>query len=141
MGLCTIKKSADFRRVRGGARYASGNFVIEARQRSAANGDALSVTTGSRCTGPRFGFTVTRKLGNAVVRNHIRRRFKEAIRTSNPALARAGHDYVVVPRAAVTEMAFDALKQEVEDALIRLHRKSAGSDRERPGRVGPARSR
>lgn len=138
MGLCTIKTSADFRRVRGGARYASSNFVIEARQRPSA---AAASEGKAPCTSPRFGFTVTRKLGNAVVRNRIRRRLKEAIRMSDPALLRAGHDYVVVPRAPVLDMAFSDLRQEVEDALIRLHRKSAGSGRERLGNPGPARSR
>lgn len=128
MGLCTIKTSADFRRVRGGARWSTASFLIEARERPAS-------TEG--CEGARFGFTVTRKLGNAVVRNRIKRRLKEAIRTVDPALVRDRHDYVVVARSRALEQQFADLRREVEAALNGLH---SGSVRRRgakqDGRTG-----
>lgn len=128
MGLCTIKTSADFRRVRGGARWSTASFLIEVRERPAS-------TEG--CEGARFGFTVTRKLGNAVVRNRIKRRLKEAIRTVDPALVRDRHDYVVVARSRALEQQFADLRREVEAALNGLH---SGSVRRRgakqDGRTG-----
>ena len=49
----------------------------------------------------RLGFTVTRKVGNAVVRNRARRRLKEAARLTLPGLGAEGWDFATVPAAAV----------------------------------------
>ncbi len=124
MGLCTIKTSADFQRVRGGARWATANFVIETRPRP-AGGDNASC--------PRFGFTITRKLGNAVIRNRIKRRLKEAIRTTDTTLIKADHDYVVVARSGVLDQDFSDIKGEIEAALTRLHRHPSANRNTRRG--------
>ena len=58
---------------------------------------------------PRFGFTATKKLGNAVTRNRIRRRLKEAVRLVAPGAARAGCDYVLIAREAAATRPFAAL--------------------------------
>lgn len=116
MGLCTIKTSADFRRVKGGRRWSSASFLIEVKPRVVAD---------AGCDLPRFGFTVTRKLGNAVLRNRIRRRLKEAIRATDPTLVQAGHDYVVVARASALDQPFASLKQDIEKAFVGLHRRLA----------------
>ncbi|MGR6432183.1 ribonuclease P protein component [Rhizobium sp. PAMB 3182] len=47
---------------------------------------------------PRVGFTVTKKHGNAVERNRMRRRLKEAVRLSARFAMEPGHDYVIVAR-------------------------------------------
>lgn len=70
---------------------------------------------------PRLGLTVTRKLGNAVIRNRIRRRLREAARATFPQHAREGHDYVIIARPAALARPFPALKQDMADALDRLH--------------------
>ena len=70
----------------------------------------------------RLGFTATRKLGGAVVRNRIRRRLKEAARLTFPAHARAGEDYVLIARPAAGERSFDALMEEMRFALGHLHK-------------------
>lgn len=70
----------------------------------------------------RLGFTVTRKVGGAVVRNRIRRRLREAARLTFPEYARAGQDYVVIARPAALHRPFPALQQELRFALTRLHR-------------------
>lgn len=51
---------------------------------------------------PRVGFTATRRLGNAVIRNRARRLLREAIRSRWEGFA-AGYDYVVVARPGVLE--------------------------------------
>lgn len=61
----------------------------------------------------RAGFTVTRKVGNAVVRNRVRRRLKEALRIRAAADMAAGHDYVIVGRDEVLSARFDALADEM----------------------------
>lgn len=70
---------------------------------------------------PRFGFTITKKLGGAVERNRIRRRLKAAIASIAADLAKPGHDYVIVARQPALTQPFDVLKKELEDAFHRVH--------------------
>lgn len=55
---------------------------------------------------PRVGFTVTKKQGNAVERNRMRRRLKEAVRQSAGFAMKNGHDYVIVARREVLAVPF-----------------------------------
>lgn len=71
---------------------------------------------------PRVGFTTTKKLGGAVIRNRIRRRLREVARLNLPALARAGHDYVIIGRAPAIDRSFSDLEKDLISALKRLHR-------------------
>jgi ribonuclease P protein component len=68
----------------------------------------------------RVGFTVTRKVGNAVERNRVKRRLRAAAAEIFPRLGRAGTDYVVVGRVATLKRPFDALKADLEQAIRRL---------------------
>jgi len=70
---------------------------------------------------PRIGFTCTKKLGNAVIRNRIRRRIREAARLAMPQIAMAGHDYVLIGRASAEKRGFEALKKDIISALAKLH--------------------
>jgi ribonuclease P protein component len=70
---------------------------------------------------PRVGFTCTKKLGNAVARNRIRRRIKEAARLVMDDAAKPGCDYVLIGRASAGTRAFEALKKDIISALARLH--------------------
>jgi len=119
VALTTLKKRAEFLRLRGGARFATPSFVLETRPRD-GNAD--------RSDGPadaRFGFTVTKKLGGAVVRNRIRRRLKAVVAALAPKLAQAGYDYVLVARSAAYDRAFPELKKDLERALQRVHHAAA----------------
>lgn len=62
---------------------------------------------------PRFGVTVTRKVGKAVLRNRIRRRLKEAMRVGAADDMQAGSDYVIVARRDVADVPFASLKAEL----------------------------
>jgi ribonuclease P protein component len=68
----------------------------------------------------RLGFTATRRVGGAVVRNRARRRLKEAVRLTAPAHLRPGCDYVFIARAGATSRPWPALLDDVKTALIRL---------------------
>lgn len=67
-----------------------------------------------------IGFTITKKVGNAVVRNRIRRRMREAVRFTDPALFEAGYDYVMIGRKDALSIEFDALCEDIESTLKRL---------------------
>ena len=62
----------------------------------------------------RVGFTVTKKHGNAVERNRMRRRLKEAVRLHAGFAMQAGHDYVVVARRDVLKASFQQLTAELK---------------------------
>ena len=68
----------------------------------------------------RVGFTVSRRVGNAVERNRVRRRLREVARQVIPALARPDFDYVLVGRQASLKRDFALLRQELIEALKRL---------------------
>lgn len=65
----------------------------------------------------RIGFTVTKRLGNAVVRNRIRRRLREVVRLSQTLSAMGGYDLVVVGRSAALDAPFARLQKEFEELL------------------------
>lgn len=68
----------------------------------------------------RFGFTVTKKLGGAVVRNRIRRRLKEALRRAPELSARPGHDYVIVAQLAALTEDFIKLQTQLSQAIAEI---------------------
>jgi ribonuclease P protein component len=70
---------------------------------------------------PRVGFTVTKKLGNAVTRNRIKRRLREAARLSLTSIARPGYDYVLIGRSITAKRRFADLQEDIVAALKRLH--------------------
>ena len=67
----------------------------------------------------RFGFTATRKIGGAVVRNRARRRLKAAAALLGPARARPGVDYVFVARAGTLDRPWEQLLRDVGQAIDR----------------------
>jgi ribonuclease P protein component len=70
----------------------------------------------------RVGFTATKKLGNAVLRNRVKRRLRDLARLQLEPLARQGHDYVLIGRAPTAERPFPELEKDLTSALKRLHR-------------------
>jgi ribonuclease P protein component len=107
-----LKRRAAFKAVAGGRRITRAGFVLQ----------ALAEGGESRDRPPRFGITVTRKIGNAVVRNRIRRRLREAIRAAAPGRARTGTDYVLIARRAALTLQFDRLVTDLEDGFAALAR-------------------
>jgi ribonuclease P protein component len=104
-----MKRRADFLAAAAGAKAAAAAFTVQARARHDQGP-------------PRVGFTVSKKVGNAVERNRVRRRLREAVRLSAEARMRAGHDYVLIGRRAALGLPFERLIAELDGALDRLHR-------------------
>ena len=68
----------------------------------------------------RVGFTVTRKIGGAVVRNRMKRRFRALARELVPARGFAGSDHVMIGRDKGIERDFGLLRADLAGALDRL---------------------
>ena len=73
----------------------------------------------------RLGLSVSKKVGNAVKRNAVRRRFKEIFRSSSARLP-GDLDFVVSARPAAAEASFSELNEEFLYSLRRLSKSSAG---------------
>ncbi len=143
LAIETLKKRSSFLRVRGGGRWATGAFVLEGKPRAplacpagessrlrAHEADVVQGTAAHPTDLPRFGFTVTKKLGNAVARNRIRRRLKAAVSQVAPLGARADCDYVIIAREAALTRPFLSITQDLDNAFERVHqslRKPGGS--------------
>jgi ribonuclease P protein component len=121
-GLKTLKRRAEFLRVRKGARWAGTAFVLEAKPRSSESGASPVDGHGTEA---RFGFTVTRQVGKAVERNRIRRRLKAAVREVGVDHARDEFDYVLIARRPALTSAFGALRSDLVKAFERVHRAPA----------------
>ena len=67
----------------------------------------------------RVGFTVTKKIGNAVVRNRMKRRFRELAREMIPSSGHAGSDHVMIGRTTGIERDFSDLRSDLSKALER----------------------
>lgn len=67
----------------------------------------------------RVGFTVSKKVGNAVERNRVRRRLRVVAADVLPHRAHAGRDYVIIGRRTALTRAFGDLKRDLETALGR----------------------
>ena len=79
----------------------------------------------------RVGFTLTKKVGNAVVRNRARRRLREAVRLAGDLPAQAGYDYVVIGRIDAVRVPFAALRREIVRALGDVHGARSGRGKPR----------
>lgn len=70
----------------------------------------------------RVGFTASRKVGNAVVRNRARRRLKALVDELLPDRGQAATDYVLIARGETATRPFEALRSDLLQALSRLER-------------------
>ncbi len=68
----------------------------------------------------RVGFTTSRKVGNAVKRNRIRRRLKEIVRLHLPQIGQKGCDYVVIGRTRTFTRPYDELVQDLREAVASI---------------------
>jgi ribonuclease P protein component len=70
----------------------------------------------------RLGITVTKKIGGAVVRNRMKRRFRELARAILPEAGFEGADHVLIGRTSGIERSFDQLGAELRGALEKLRK-------------------
>ena len=129
--LVRLKHRSEFLAVRGGRRWSGPAFLIEAR----ANRQPPSEP--GHEPQPRFGFTITKKLGGAVARNRIRRRLGHALRQARLNVAPKPLDYVVVARTPALDRPYINLVNDFQQALEALAKSEQppGSSRDRRGKA------
>ncbi|MBK5265707.1 MAG: ribonuclease P protein component [Alphaproteobacteria bacterium] len=107
-----MTKRADFLAANKGRRMAMPGFVLLVHDRN--DGDCAK----------RLGITVTKKIGGAVIRNRMKRRFRALARELLPDMGKSGADHILIGRAGGVERDFSQLCEELTKAL----RKIAGGD-------------
>ena len=106
-----LLRHADFQRVyRSGRRQFTGNMTVFFLRRP------MSTESADETGSLRVGFTVGKVLGGSVERNRLKRRMREAVRTSWPAVE-APVDVVFHPRKSVAELPFAQVVEEVARGL------------------------
>jgi len=117
-----LRKRSEFLAVRRGTKVRGAFVLVEASERDDAGM-------------PRVGLTVSRKNGNAVKRNRIKRRLREAVRLHGAGDMADGNDYVIVSTPKVLRAPFDALCADVSSAFAqantKLQRRREGAKEDR----------
>lgn len=105
-----LKRRPQFLFARSGTSYRTKSMVVQARRRPdwSKNGQIGE------------GFTATKKIGNAVLRNRAKRRLKAAARQLLPIHGRRGVDYVFIARQQTASLAWARLLDDMEKALLSL---------------------
>jgi ribonuclease P protein component len=107
-GYSIIKKRSDFLAANRGKRYATPGFVLLVKDRQ------------DESTEIRLGITITKKVGNAVVRNRMRRRFRALAQEMLGPNGQPGADHLLIGRDSGIERDFGALRSDMIKALGKL---------------------
>ncbi|MFH1805018.1 MAG: ribonuclease P protein component [Pseudomonadota bacterium] len=114
-----LKKRAEFLRVAGTRRkWVTPGLILQGAPRPV--GDSGTTECAGQGRFARIGFTVTKKVGKAVVRNRVRRRLRAVADQLVINLAVPGWDYVVIGRQQTIERPFADLIEDMRAALQRL---------------------
>ncbi len=111
----TLRHRRDFLACARARRWAAAGLILQARRRGEAE-------AGGEAGGIRVGYTCSKKLGGAVVRNRAKRRLRAAAAEILSAQGAAGWDYVLVGRPEATVgRPFPDLLDDLRTALVRVH--------------------
>ncbi len=129
MSVGRLQRRDDFLRVAGrGRKWVTPGLILQVASMDLA-------IAGFDEKGVRVGFTASRRVGNAVERNRVRRRLRAAVREVLDDHGRRGRDYVVIGRRASLVRPFRSLVQDLKVALVRLDSfvEATGPDASGPG--------
>ncbi len=104
--IINIKKNKDFRKVYSKGRTVGSKILVIYRFKRNNNEK-------------RFGFSISKKVGKAVVRNRLKRVLKEICRLDSDSF-RDGYDYVLIPKARAVDKNYNDLKEEINKLASRM---------------------
>ena len=115
-GVTRLRQRADFLRIAGsGRKKVTPGFVLQADR------TPTSTVTEQESVAMRVGYTVTRKVGNAVVRNKAKRRLRAVARDVLGDHGRPGFDYVLIGRRTTNTRPYGNLVADLRSALSQVH--------------------
>jgi ribonuclease P protein component len=109
----TLTNRSEFLAANRGLRFPMPGFVLLVRARADGD-DEMGI-----------GFTVSKKVGNSVTRNRMKRRLRALARAALPESGVTGADHVLIGRAGGNDMPFSELAEQLDLALARAARKLA----------------
>lgn len=113
--IAVIRKRPDFVAANRGKRFVTPGFVLLVhKRRNSQNVDDQAV---------RYGITVTKKIGNAVARNRMKRRFRALIAKTLPKYGIIGADHILIGRKQEREPNFERMQVDLEKGLKLLAKK------------------
>jgi len=126
-----LKKRAEFLRVAGTRRkWVTQGLILQGAPRPGIKPDTEYAGEDRLA---RVGFTVTKKVGKAVVRNRVRRRLRAVADQLMADMALPGWDYVVIGRQQTIDRDFEKLVDDMRFALRRIpDAKPSAPDSQRP---------
>lgn len=107
-----VRKRGEYSEMQQGRRLASAHFVIFLRERPVHEAEPTPCS--------RLGLIVSRKVGNAVLRNRVKRRCRELFRRRHGELLGAGWDFVVLARHGAADLPLAEVEKEWRRALSKL---------------------
>jgi ribonuclease P protein component len=116
--LSRLKRRPEFLKVAATrCMWVAPGLIVQARKRNVEEADTQDA---------RVGFTVSRKVGNSVKRNRVRRRLKAAATIIMIKHAQEGTDFVIIGRKNTLKRPFEALKSDLTVALKKLETNREG---------------
>jgi ribonuclease P protein component len=113
LALSRLKVRADFLRLARGRKWSAAGLVLQMQ--------STPVEMAPKAKAIRVGFTVTKKVGDAVRRNRAKRRLREVARAVLPLYGVAGTDYVLIGRDGTLTRTFADLIADLKIALRKVH--------------------
>ena len=112
-----VRKRREYLQLQKGRRITSAHFVFLLQKRTPSEADPTPCS--------RLGLIVSRKVGNAVERNLVKRRSRELFRRQHGELLGAGWDCVALARTGAAALTFDAMTLEWRRALAKVPRRGS----------------
>jgi len=111
--ITVLRKRADFlRAAESGFKFVKFSVIVQSRKRTTIDSAPASEI--------RIGFTATRNVGNAVIRNRTKRRMRAAVAKLIPEFGLPGCDYVIIGRVQTRKERFTVLLRDMRHCLKRL---------------------
>lgn len=109
--ILTLKNRKDFLRVAKGIKVVTTSIILQA---------TLSLCETENII--RFGYTATKRIGKANIRNRAKRRMRAVVRDVAPELGNNQFEYVIIARFNTAEIEFDTLKRDISYAISKANK-------------------